>query len=81
MLDVVSEISARKVKQVAASSLKYILRDGDSSAEDTLRQVEEHFGLSREHNTSCIEANQCVQRTKAADAECYTANLPLNSGR
>ncbi|HIJ65972.1 MAG TPA: hypothetical protein HPP77_08460 [Candidatus Hydrogenedentes bacterium] len=45
VLEVACEVSARKLERVRVSGLKYILRSGDSSAEDTLLQVEEHFGL------------------------------------
>lgn len=46
VLDVVGEVSARKIEQAEASGHRYIIRDGTSSVEDTLRHVEEHFGLS-----------------------------------
>ena len=45
VLDVACEISARKLEQVKASGLRYIVRDGTSTIEDTLGLVEEHFGL------------------------------------
>ena len=46
VLDVACEVSARKIEPVKASGLRYVVRDGTSSIEDTLALVEEHFGLS-----------------------------------
>jgi hypothetical protein len=46
VLDVACEVSARKLDQVKASGLRYVIRDGTSTVEDTLGLVEEHFGLS-----------------------------------
>lgn len=46
VLDVACEVSARKLEQVKASGLRYVVRDGTSTIEDTLGLVEEHFGLS-----------------------------------
>ncbi|NKB68527.1 MAG: hypothetical protein GKR89_15810 [Candidatus Latescibacteria bacterium] len=44
VLDVCSEVSARKLAQVKELGFNYILRDGDTPREDSLRRVEEHFG-------------------------------------
>ena len=46
VLDASCEVAARKLEQVRASGLRYVIRDGTSTVEETLGIVEEHFGLS-----------------------------------
>jgi len=46
VLDVSCEVAARKLEQVKASGLRYVVRDRTSTVEGTLSLVEEHFGLS-----------------------------------
>lgn len=45
VLEICCEVSARKLEQVRASDLRYIIRDATSTIEKTLALVEEHFGL------------------------------------
>lgn len=45
VLDVICETSARKLAQVKASGLEYVVRDGSSSIDAALARAERHFGL------------------------------------
>ena len=46
VLDVVCETSERKLKQVTGTHYRHLVRGKSTQLEDTLRQVETHFGLT-----------------------------------